>query len=575
VSPDDAVYGLSQVIGRAGHIEDYELRSIAAALARRMRFLGRLPRHSIPSEADSNNDVETEADAAFRAFAHARLDREFYLKAYPDVAAAGVDPVEHWLDHGLIEGRVPFARGWVRRRAAVTRALGTEWQRHVWRGEAVAITEAPPISPVILSQIWDQARHDPGIFAVGSRAIPNLRCFDAIDLLGRDGADFQALLSGVPDAPSTVLVIPHLVVGGAETYACNLLDALLAVNKGPVLVIVTDQTAEESQGWEQLPHLALFRTVPLIFWNDFVDPGGHRRDIILACFVNALRPKRLIVINSRIGLDAVARFGRALSQTMQIVCAYFSMEIESLGAPFGCRFARHTWPFSCSLTDNSPMAEQLRALFGDLPGPGVTVLPSRVTPADNATFADRLEARHARSRSRSGPRRWLWISRVHLHKGTALLRDIANLCPNDQFDVFGPLDSSLVELGLILSNIAYRGFLPDLVDARFDDYDGFLFTSLFEGMPIVVLEMSQHAIPMVLAEVGGLRDTFDDGSVIFVQHRPTEPETAAAFVRALDQVAVMEPGQVLSMVQAARERVTARHGSAAYASQVADLFGLS
>jgi hypothetical protein len=79
----------------------------------------------------------------------------------------------------------------------------------------------------------------------------------------------------------------------------------------------------------------------------------------------------------------------------------------------------------------------------------------------------------------------------------------------------------------------------------------------------------------VLAEVGGLRDTFDDGSVIFVQHRPTEPETAAAFVRALDQVAVMEPGQVLSMVQAARERVTARHGSAAYASQVADLFGLS
>lgn len=37
------------------------------------------------------------------------FDRDFYLEQYPDVARAGVDPLQHYLDHGRIEGRVPSA----------------------------------------------------------------------------------------------------------------------------------------------------------------------------------------------------------------------------------------------------------------------------------------------------------------------------------------------------------------------------------------------------------------------------------------------------------------------------------
>jgi len=35
------------------------------------------------------------------------FDRVFYLKSYPDVAATGVDPLEHYLQHGRAEGRLP------------------------------------------------------------------------------------------------------------------------------------------------------------------------------------------------------------------------------------------------------------------------------------------------------------------------------------------------------------------------------------------------------------------------------------------------------------------------------------
>jgi SAM-dependent methyltransferase len=35
------------------------------------------------------------------------FDREFYLKQYPDVAEAGIDPLEHYIRHGRSEGRAP------------------------------------------------------------------------------------------------------------------------------------------------------------------------------------------------------------------------------------------------------------------------------------------------------------------------------------------------------------------------------------------------------------------------------------------------------------------------------------
>ncbi len=53
-----------------------------------------------PAEPPSTSDQEL--------LAHSNLfDPAFYLEQYPDVAAAGVDPVQHYLDYGADEGRRP------------------------------------------------------------------------------------------------------------------------------------------------------------------------------------------------------------------------------------------------------------------------------------------------------------------------------------------------------------------------------------------------------------------------------------------------------------------------------------
>lgn len=52
----------------------------------------------------------------------AQFDADWYLAAYPDVAAAGIDPWAHFQRHGRAEGRLP------RRNRALA------WEHHLWRG---------------------------------------------------------------------------------------------------------------------------------------------------------------------------------------------------------------------------------------------------------------------------------------------------------------------------------------------------------------------------------------------------------------------------------------------------------
>jgi hypothetical protein len=59
-----------------------------------------LTEHSATAEAAS-------ADPAVIAEEPAAFDRDWYLGAYPDVAAAGVDPLEHYRAYGKGEGRHP------------------------------------------------------------------------------------------------------------------------------------------------------------------------------------------------------------------------------------------------------------------------------------------------------------------------------------------------------------------------------------------------------------------------------------------------------------------------------------
>ncbi len=244
----------------------------------------------------------------------------------------------------------------------------------------------------------------------------------------------RSLFATITEHPRTVLLIPFLCVGGAKKYAADLVDTLTSLSQGPVLVIVTDYGAKEAQDWKSLNILAPFQQARVVFWPEICGPG-YTNPTVMGRLLNLMRPAQVVVINSRLGLDVIASFGRGLSQLTKLYCAYFSLGVQGLGAPYGTRFPSRTLPFSIALTDNTIMLSNLNRLWGELPGPGIAELPPRIQLAEDLVFFARLEARRLRVNVLSRPLRWLWVSRVEVLKGTVILAEISRIRPTDHFDV--------------------------------------------------------------------------------------------------------------------------------------------
>jgi glycosyltransferase involved in cell wall biosynthesis len=530
---------------------------------------------STGTAASSNESIARMAanpkELEFIDFARKHFDRENYCSTYPDIGRSGIDPLSHWLEHGVFEGRM-FAPGIkVATGDAAKGALDAYWSKFFWRGVSVAFRQKY-LGASAVRQIMQQAQFESAVLAPGARCIDSIREFDAPDIMSRAGVAPKNIYQAVAERPDVVVCTPFLLAGGAEKYVADIVGMLSKQGRKRVLVLVTDQTQEQAAGWEELEILAPLLDVQTLHWPEISGPG-HANMHIFARFLNSIRAGTLIVNNSRIALDAVARYGRGLSVNTKIFCTYFSHGLNGLGAPYGARYPYRTMAFSSTLTDNEPMARLLAGMWGPLSEHKILTLSAQVTPAEDNVFRKRADGRLKRFSHAFRTRKWAWISRVEPFKGTAILAELSGKRPRDEFHVFGPLQESLEQQSLAQPNVKYQGVIADMNNVDLSAYDGFIFTSRFEGMPNVVLEISQHALPMVLTDVGGLKDTFSDTAALFVSHEENDAGTASRFSEKLEELSSMTPSEVAEMISLAREQALAKHSPDAYAHAVNTIFG--
>jgi glycosyltransferase involved in cell wall biosynthesis len=111
----------------------------------------------------------------------------------------------------------------------------------------------------------------------------------------------------------------------------------------------------------------------------------------------------------------------------------------------------------------------------------------------------------------------------------------------------GPLRGELDELAG--GDVEVIGSVPD-VSPHLDWAGGLILTSRTEGLPGVVLEAAAAGLPVIAADVGGVRDAVDDGVSGWVVPAGDE----AAFTRALQSLSA-DPGRAASFGEAGRRRV--------------------
>ncbi|MCY1360839.1 Glycosyl transferases group 1 [compost metagenome] len=116
----------------------------------------------------------------------------------------------------------------------------------------------------------------------------------------------------------------------------------------------------------------------------------------------------------------------------------------------------------------------------------------------------------ARPRYRAGSgRSILWAARFSRQKRVDLLERIASLMPDVRFDVHGcgssPGEQELAKRLARLGNVTVNGPFESL-DQLVEDgkYSAFLYTSAWDGLPIVLLDATAAGLPIVASSVGGV-----------------------------------------------------------------------
>jgi glycosyltransferase involved in cell wall biosynthesis len=410
------------------------------------------------------------------------FSRDYYRRHNPDLA--GVRDLEsHFITHGARERRNPSPDYRVVPAADYDGARlskGEEVDRFEWAGDAYVVIPNP-VSQAIFDQIDEQGEIDPAVFAPGPLTLPSLNLFDATDIETRDLIDYRGLLREFRSEVDVVILLPRLGIGGGEKYAAQLARTLAKMLRKEVAILVTDSFDDENSTVLRSHSLAGFRHQTIVSFHRHVHRTWKKPNV-LALLLLAIGPEAVFCINSDTGNATIAQYGRALSNYMKLFTTFFSESPRALGAPFSAIYLDAVIGHAGVVSDNENALATFRRRLPRAVHDRLHLLPQY------------CDEKSVPQRRRPGPRgkRLLWIGRWEAFKNIDFVIELARRDPEIEVAIFSPQ-----EVVPPLPNLVYRGRLDDLRDLDIDAYDAFLFTSRFEGMPNIVLEMALTGIPVI------------------------------------------------------------------------------
>jgi len=154
------------------------------------------------------------------------------------------------------------------------------------------------------------------------------------------------------------------------------------------------------------------------------------------------------------------------------------------------------------------------------------------------------------------------VGRLVPQKNFPLFLEVARSFPDWTFALAGtgPLESELKNAAP--ANVRFLGFVEDR-PRLYAALDTLLLTSLYEGMPMTVLEAMAGGVPVISTKVDGVAEAFTDGCEARVL-----PGEAAAFVTALREL----PETRGNLIAAARRRIERDFSIARSARELAAVY---
>lgn len=441
-----------------------------------------------------------------------------YLERYPEAAKDPTGPLHHYLTRGRAEGHitVPFKRfdelaGILEMSPLAAQSLLTRRYEdirhrleHGTLGEMV--TRAVTFEPLI-SLTWPEA--------LSVRLPP----FHGDVVVSRVAAIHALARAAKLKRAKAVICVNRARWGGARRMEGYIAHALAqGIGADEVVVISTDGSGELPKG--RLPDGV--RYVP---FADLVGPlKGDEAQRVLVQFLRALRPEVVFNVNSRLMWDALGPYGRAMRASFRIIAGLFCNERTELGHVTGyplTRVYRNFDVLSAIATDSHALADELRArhMLTGAAAEKITVLSA---PVDASIPVADVPKGNARPQI-------FWSGRFDAQKRVDLVYDIAHLRPDIDIRMWGSaVMSSDWALPEKPANVRLMGTYARFTDLPLHEADAWLYTSSWDGVPSILLEVAMTGVPLVGTDVGGTAEVLQDELAIAVSAEATAQDYATA-----------------------------------------------
>ncbi len=336
-------------------------------------------------------------------------------------------------------------------------------------------------------------------------------------------------------------------VAGAERQVHDLAVSMQGRGWDPAVISML----RRGEAFSDLPRLGIpFETLGMT--QGVPDPRALWR---LRALLRRLRPD--VLHGHMVHSNLLARLSRLVAYTPVVIS---TMHNENEGAQWRYVLYRLTNQLSDLTTTVSEVAVNEAIRRGAAPPGRITLFPNGITP--RALPLD--HARRAATRASLGiGDEFLWLAAGRLEAAkdypnmVAAFGQVHDASPGTRLVVAGSgdLEAEVREviaragLGSHMQLLGFRSDVPELMEAA----DGFVMSSAWEGLPMVLLEAGASALPAVVTDVGGSRDAVLDGvsGLIVPSHEP------AALATAMLRLMGYRVAERRAMGDAAREHVLA------------------
>jgi len=369
-------------------------------------------------------------------------------------------------------------------------------------------------------QIENAASLDPDIVPPHS----NLYVLSRIEPLNNEKA--RSLLNGLigrvgEEGVDCVFLAPSLNRGGAERVLINVISTF--VERGlRVALLLTDARSKEPISW--LPRDS---NLTVFSFAEFADDLARQTVIqIVVNYLQVLRPKSIYVCNSAIGWALIERHGSALKLLFDIHVFAFCYDYDEHGRRGG-----YAW------THLGHIAHVVKSIITDN-----AITPSEISddlsldenerskfvvlyqPADARLLKNWSNDLHTLD-LRSKRRLVLWAGRFSRQKNVKLALEIASIAIDLDF-VFAGIskDQCDAEGWFVPSNTTFLGEYDHFHDLPLHRVSAFLYTSLWDGLPNVIIEAGSAGLPIVAPNVGGVSDLIDNETGFLLSSSATANE---------------------------------------------------